>query len=995
MTRPYKKTTSFLFFSLLVVAAGPNLSREVAAATPPTCTSLFRSRLYYENKALQDIHKSPNLHPRFVDIKQERELQKQWNKTLSQNVPDLLKILFPEDVYFIDHQLRQPERQTAVKLGEPGGALMVRAFYNYKKHTFGTNVTFSSRALLDNLKNISSKKKWLVGTDARAAILFLHGGGTKSAGSHVATSIINNFRSYQVDVVAVDLPWHGEGPRDVFSNFQMEIKALGAFAQKYIPPHVPVFVWGHSWGSVYAEKLMTMTDLPPHEFVFHNNLKGVMIFSTPVDTAPGKSFKEKQSSMFKRITRAKNQLSHLFAEHESQIWQEIVEEGKTSPLGGFFAAMTTFQIDQSVPDHKGKKYIPALMAVGTADPLVYVGFEDIYRSYYDQLVNVQSHYLDKLALYSDPNGEKLKVGHLLGDYVNTSAKGKAFVVYYQLSKEFIENQLDQKLPVVKEQNNNTLNLVLVIQNFANDMAFRQFFMEHEHFLENNTSIYTHFIQKREALGRQIISALAPYGQISIRTHNFFKKLSEITTLEDFEKLKPEIHTLLHYYAKNIPYSKYLNQKLEELYEKKGTVKDIRMQASEILNKFFKTIPLTTKKLNAIIKPILQKEGQSNKSLDGAVQALKTHHLPVEDETTIIKYLTEYFYIENTILRGTFVPPLDLLLHTEDLVSPANHEKVKKHIHQMNLYAKRKEEINKTLDRLTVDLTQAQKKYQSLLNQVQHYIKKIKTAFTVVTANPPVSLKSAYEQNRKDFKELEKTSDTMGNLLEEEVVDFMTQTTTKKPSVEKETAVVQDFAQILNRLEKHRELIDHFSTQYTTYIRDRQQLRRKLIAAIEEGNMGPEFQEAVVKIYGQGSDGERPQLGSQSLFLDLENKLNDLAKLETQIYFTLREKADLTVGLQDLFEHLLNLVNLEVDTNNWWHKQAHLVVSARKVSAPDVFSDLKISYQENESEEQYEERTAEINNYITAHAFFFQEIISTWNQDLRSSLPPVLPNTAKD
>ena len=368
------------------------------------CSDIFGSRLYYDSKVLQRVTESASLHPNFVDIALERSLQKRWNE--EPDTPKLLKFLLPKGVHFIKRQLYQPGNLTAVKLGEWGEEIIARAHYKHGDRVFHTNVAFSTRALLNNL-NDGAKHNWLVGTKAKAAILFLHGGGTKSTGFHVGGNFISRFSQYGIDVVSIDLPWHGQGHRE-FLSAESDIRVLGSFVQKYIPSHVPLFVVGHSWGSVFSEILMRMTDRPPKDFLFHNNLKGTVILSTAVDAAPGQSKIDKYPAYFKRLKQAKIRSQTEAPEAELSIFTNIVRDGKTSPLGGAYSMHFISQLDQSAPIHKGKKYVPALMVVGTKDSLVYFGFEDLY-DVYKKLVNVETHYLDKPMKHG--KGDIQGVGH--------------------------------------------------------------------------------------------------------------------------------------------------------------------------------------------------------------------------------------------------------------------------------------------------------------------------------------------------------------------------------------------------------------------------------------------------------------------------------------------------------------------------------------------------------------------------------------------------------
>lgn len=425
------------FFSIRVFLFAFFLIFSFSSFANKPCEGGFDgSRLHYDNKALEKREESKRWHSRFVDVFEEKALQKIWNE--KPDLPVLLNALFPKDVHFIKRQLFQPDEATAVKMSEWGEALMVRAHYKHGDHIFHTNVVFSRRALLDNM-NDGAKQKWLVGKNAKAAVLYLHGGGTKTTGSHVARVMVTHFRKYDIDVVSVDLPWHAQGHRE-FLDFETDIKVLGSFVQKYIPPNVPLFVGGHSWGSVFAEKLMTMTDRPTKDFLFHPNLKGVVILSTAVNPASGNySMQEKYDVYSVKLSEARQRVKNEGPKHEQYIFENIVTNGKMSPLGGFYSLRSILELDQRVPDHEGRQYIPALMAVGTKDALVYLGFEKEYE-YYKKLKNVETHYLDDPLPYMSAEGHPLRrVGHLIADYAAFPDTTKP--VTYVLIEQFIAKQL--------------------------------------------------------------------------------------------------------------------------------------------------------------------------------------------------------------------------------------------------------------------------------------------------------------------------------------------------------------------------------------------------------------------------------------------------------------------------------------------------------------------------------------------------------------------------
>ena len=429
----------FLSFALCFIS----FFSFVSIANAQECEDAFYgSRLYFENLASRFAKSDWKLHPDFFNIREAIDSVKDWNKRLP--VLALLESLFPKDVSFINHQLHRPEGPTVIKSAEIGDAVLARAHWQYKNYSFESNVAFSTRALSDNLQ-IHKKQNWLASERAKAVIFYFHGGGTTTTGAHTAHTMISHFKKYGIDVVALDLPWHGEGHRHLLNNFEMEIEVLGAFAQKFIPHNVPLFVAGHSWGGVFAEKIMRMSDRPKSEFSFHPKLTGSMILSTaltdlagirkyfkeqalakidakfpekertiglskalretelekwektfPKEATVTPSLKEIQEEYYRKTTEVLTERIGEFPKDEQDIFFGMLVDGKFGLLPGLYAKIM-FQMSQAMPDHKGENFIPALMVVGKHDPLVYLGFERDYEIYKD-LRNVTPVYLGELPL---------------------------------------------------------------------------------------------------------------------------------------------------------------------------------------------------------------------------------------------------------------------------------------------------------------------------------------------------------------------------------------------------------------------------------------------------------------------------------------------------------------------------------------------------------------------------------------------------------------------
>ena len=795
------------------------------------CSNIFGSKLYYEERVVAQRGRFRALHPNSIDPVKERELVGLWNK--EPYTPSLLKRLLPEDTQFINHQLYQPQSAAVVKLNEPGSTVMARVHYKHKNRDFETNVAFSRRALADNL-NSKSGKNWLVGENAKAAILFFHGGGTNSTGSPVGSKIINHYRNYDIDVISIDLPWHANGHRQ-FLDIESDIKSFGILAQKYIPPHVPLFVWGHSWGSIFAEQIMRMTDRPHQEFFFHHNLKGAIILSTAVDAAPGKSLKEKQEAFLSRSQAVKDNIENYEqAESETNFWSSIIDDGKSSPLGAFYSASTIFQLDQLVPAHEGRKYIPALMVVGKHDSLVYFGFEDLYE-HYKLLKNVETHYIGKPHPHFR-NKDLQKVGHLLGDYLDPKT-GEPIDFYFasrfiakQLTLDSMrgseirilnvldaiknndfrieDNDLKTEIDIISdpifldridnqqivdgllslkdnllsrntvgvsttiealqkavEQSINTkvdsstidktkdktiANFFRLLQNFSNNLAFREFIADYVYYSEKNTDSYASIFKERQPEIRTKLSdILEPYStpvkRITDLLNNILSNISNPLTLKSVNeylsqtigindvtkgispKLLTDLETLNALIAELLPILSPSNN-TELVIAKQSAIEQEITNIRKNNEKFFNSILRTNKKQTpSLVNKLLN--ARNIKSIADVHLITEIGQLPPAVKEKVIAIMVQHFELQS-IIDGSYIPTMNDIkrIGINNETSETRRKtkgKIRSIIQKLHTLSKKKKaqlELKKEWEKKRDEL---QKDHKTLLEKVRQHIKQIK------------------------------------------------------------------------------------------------------------------------------------------------------------------------------------------------------------------------------------------------------------------------------
>ena len=823
------------------------------------------------------------LWPEFTSIKEEKKLYAQWNK-VSPSPVSLFNSLLPNGARFIDHRLRESWAPHLVKNPSEGANFMLRLAYRAGNKDLQTNVLLNNVGFSSNINPNRVHKDFIMGENVPAVVVFLHGGGTKSTGGHVAESLGNHFAKYKVGVFSPDLPWHGEGPRVFMGDLESEILALSALVKRYIHPKVPVFLWGHSWGASLADKVMQMSGEKEQGF-FHNNLKGLIITSPAVDAAPGASYQDKKEAFF-GVYRDYDKNVQRMAQHELNIFKDLVYDGKTSHTGGFHASFTISQIDQSFPSHGGDKYVPTLMAVGIGDPLVYVGFEEQFENYYGRLSNVDAHFLDQLPLIQG-KGTQI-VGHLLGNYEYKKSPVNVF-----LGHEFIEKNIDQKLG--KSQRN--INPAVEALNlYGSNFSFREY-VESDFVIKTvNTQEYIdmkntqgNYRQELNDLLRTLHPRTYLLNQFSFWIERLDKQKIESDNDfdKDWEEFKVELLKLKDLLS---DYEKIINSLYEEsnhseqisimsAFVTKYSSKEIRRSSflsnfhkadqTGTLNEFWdKYFYLTSEQKQSLedisvkIKEIEQKT--TNEYIPRAEElSQRLHSIEPKEETDIV-------FPEESKEETDIVFP-DIYYRWLEAESEEQRTKIVDQIIEeikanVQLRDKKIEEISN----LHTEMKSLIKKISQNTLQIEQYISQLKTAFQLAEINPPHSLKERYEQSHQQFeyifnlyKELEEESNEIWlHSLENKIFD--------------EKSLEQIFAP-----PRIKGMIAEFNQRFSDYVEDRRKLRKELVEFLKQGG---QLQD---KSYEKITDA---LYGNLKLYELTNNDNIELAKKEAQSHVLKKELA---------------------------------------------------------------------------------------------------------
>ena len=787
-----------------------------------------------------------DLWPQFTSVQSEKLLEAQWNKS-SQQVP-LFNSLLPHGARFIGHRLRESQSSYFVKISVDGSNLMLRLAYRAGNKDLQTNVMLNNIGISHNIGKTKIYNNYLIGPNVPAAVVFLHGGGTKSTGGHVAESMGNHFAKYNVGVFSPDLPWHGEGPRVFMGDLLAEISALSELVKRYIHPQVPVFLWGHSWGASLADKVMQMSGEKEEGF-FHNNLKGLIITSPAVDTAPGASYQTKKE-VFERLHQELDNNLDKVASDEINIYRDMVYDGKTSPLGGFFASLTISQIDGMIPSHRGDKYIPSLMVVGTGDPMVYVGFEELFQNYYGQLSNVEAHFLDKLPLIQDPSQIKT-VGHLLGNY-----RLKGVPVNLHLGQEFIEKNIGQKLGRTQSVNRNPV--VEALKLYSTDFSFREYVNQDFFLKSSNTKDYVEMKTQQVALLRELNSLLRtlhPKSYLSEQLSVWLERLEKQQTEpdKDFSRQLTEFKSELLKLKELLPadHEKFIHafneetqlqelivstssfisgQNLKEVKKNKNSFTDSFYKlasdgaSNEFWDRYFYITSAQKQEMKTLLNKFKEIEQKTQHEYTPTAQELSQRLQSIEskEETELSGFPDLYYrWLESESAN-----------HRDKIVDQIIEE-IKANIQL------RKQKKNEIFD-LNTEMKALIQDIQSNTLKISHYISQLKKVFSLANANPPHSLKKHYEQSHQQFEELYSLSEKLEEKTNETWVYYLENRIFDEKSLEK-----------MFEPNEVKALIKEFGQKFQAYVEDRKKLREELVEFLKnKGQVQDQsYLEVVEALYG--------------------------------------------------------------------------------------------------------------------------------------------------
>lgn len=562
--------------------------------------------------------------PQFANPTAERQAEQTWGGVKSPKQVD--ERLVP-GTSLISHGLNGANEPGLVKTAS-GNMVHLRAEFDGIKTNIGVN-------FLALKENAGRAVKSYVRESSEAVIIFVHGGGTKTTGHHVAAQIMDYMSPRGVDVVSLDLKWHGEGSRTSPESIKAELEQIREVARRVTAgTNKPIFLVGHSMGGVISDLYMRHF---PNDTLF----KGVVPLSTVADVAPGKSLAEKRQRELE-VEEVNRENPEIPAD-ERNLGAELARAGKISPTCGFYCDVLMTGVDWSPTAHNGKSFLPALYIIGKGDAL-YQGNEAAFNQGVASLPNVEFVVYSPRRDIKAKDGQKVIIGHLIFDHkplvefaegVSPEVQKKYFEGKLEkaeferlraegkitLDKEFqyddikapetfvrirnfISRVTGRELPRVEPSRD---SLDDVIQEYVKNLAFREFARTHQ---------YLHMRATPEgvALGQDIAG--------------ISKALGSLQALEKKGEISPEqTAELKRLRAENVRLVGIMSNKGEVKPENLEKFQALHKQAEQLRAKMsdqaLGTMPQTTSNLKLEIEKLRQSANQQKRVVNGAERVVQS------------------------------------------------------------------------------------------------------------------------------------------------------------------------------------------------------------------------------------------------------------------------------------------------------------------------------------------------------------------------------------
>ena len=385
----------------------------------------------------------------------------------------LFSNILPKGIEFFQHLQERRLNLGGVKKQE-GKTILLRFIGFDKDGKDGTSIALSSDILAENY---NSQNPYLVGANSKAVIFWIHGGGTKTTGHQTGLEIINTFAKYGVDVISLDFPFHGEGPRKIFKTAdEFFDNWLFKFIETYVPKDKKVILMGHSMGGLVVDMVHLKTNDPNSQLA--KRVDGLIALAPVADVSLGKNWslsqKQKMESQISQDV-FKNRFQDI-AQSDYKIFQEMVSDNKMAISTYVF--LNTLMKDHSWKNADKVKNLKNMLAiVGKGDLLTYLGHEKNFKKYMANRSNVDFHIIEG---QKDSKGRLQELaGH--ATMLDVKRPGQKNFEYTEKIFEYFENRLGIKLESgsrnqIHENKHSEIipNLARFLTYYSGNLAFREY-----------------------------------------------------------------------------------------------------------------------------------------------------------------------------------------------------------------------------------------------------------------------------------------------------------------------------------------------------------------------------------------------------------------------------------------------------------------------------------------------------------------------------------------
>ncbi len=437
----------FRIASFLVASSIFAISYSSASAAVSTCESLFRpAPVSVRFTASEFISRSVRAEPsnlvraEFADPKHEQAASLTWGGV---KAPPFIHDSLVPGTRLISHGLKEAGEVGVVKTTS-GNMVHLRS----EIAGFETNIGVSLQSIRAN--GMRARKSY-VAEDAKAVIIFVHGGGTSTTGHHVAANVLDFFNARGVSVISFDLPWHGEGLRTDFQDLRTELQKFRTAILQLVggdKQGLKLILSGHSMGGVFADRYR-------REFPNDTLFDAVIPLSPVADAAPGKSLAEK---LRRELEIEKlNEKNENIPEEERNLGRVLAQKGKISPTCGAYCSAFMFGLDWQTPEHRGQQYLPALYMIGRGDGL-YQNSEKAWQQGVGDLAKTEFVVFDKRRDIKERGDTLFDIGHLIFDHkplvwfdIKIDPEVRRMILAGEVESAFTERSKAQKTRLSKAQ----------------------------------------------------------------------------------------------------------------------------------------------------------------------------------------------------------------------------------------------------------------------------------------------------------------------------------------------------------------------------------------------------------------------------------------------------------------------------------------------------------------------------------------------------------------